>query len=94
MSEDKDEKLMLVYVKYFDHHWYDDELTQGEVVHRTKGTGFIVEESGFLHIDSEKYIVFSHQKNHNTTKEPYSITYDSTTRILKSDIIEMKKFEI
>ena len=94
MTENIKEKTEMVYVKYIDHHWYDDELTKGEVVRRTKGTGFIVEEAGLLILEDDKFVVFSHMKNHDTMKQPYSITYDSTTRILKSDIIQMQKMEI
>lgn len=93
MSEEQ-EKTEVIYIKYIDHHWYDDELTKGEVIRRTKGSGFIVEEAGLLLLENEKYVVFSHVKNHEVEREPYTITYDSTTRILKSDILQMEKFEI
>ncbi len=93
MSEDK-EKTEVIYIKYVDHHWYEDELTKGEVIHRTKGTGYIVEEAGLLLLENDQYVVFSHVKNHETMTQPYTITYDSTTRILKSDILQMEKFEI
>lgn len=94
MSETENEKTEVIYIKYVDHHWYDDELTKGEVIRRTKGSGYIVEEAGLLLLENEQYVVFSHVKNHETMNPPYTITYDSTTRILKSDILKMETFEI
>lgn len=94
MIEFTKEKTEMVYVKWLDHHWYEDELTKGEVVRRTKGSGAVVEEAGILILENDEYIVIAHVKNHDTEREPYTITYDSTTRILKSDIVQMQKMEI
>ncbi len=94
MSENKLENTVMVYVKWLDHHWYVDELTKGEVIRRTKGSGAVVEEAGVLILENDEYVVMAHVKNHNTEREPYTITYDSTTSILKSDIIKMEKIEI
>ncbi len=94
MNEFTKDKTEMVYVKWLDHHWYEDELTKGEVVRRTKGKGAVVEEAGILLLENEDYIVMAHVKNHEVESEPYAITYDSTTRILKSDIVQMQKMEI
>jgi len=94
MIEFTREKTEVVYVKWLDHHWYEDELTKGEVVQRTKGEGAVVEEAGILLLENDEYIVMSHVKNHEIETKPYTITYDSTTRILKSDIVQMQKMEI
>ena len=94
MTEFTKEKTVMVYVKWLDHHWYEDDLTKGEVVRRTKGSGAVVEEAGILILENDEYIVMAHVKNHDTEREPYTITYDSTTRILKSDIVQMQKMEI
>jgi len=94
MNEFTKDKTEMVYVKWLDHHWYEDDLTKGEVVRRTKGTGAVIEEAGLLILENDEYIVMAHVKNHDTEREPYTITYDSTTRILKSDIIQMQKMEI
>ena len=94
MIEFTREKTEMVYLKWLDHHWYEDDLTKGEVVRRTKGTGAVVEEAGLLILENDEYIVMAHVKNHDTEREPYTITYDSTTRILKSDIVQMQKMEI
>ena len=94
MIEFTKEKTEMVYVKWLDHHWYEDDLTKGEVVRRTKGSGAVVEEAGLLILENDEYIVIAHVKNHDTEREPYTITYDSTTRILKSDIVQMQKMEI
>ena len=94
MNEFTKDKTEMVYVKWLDHHWYEDDLTKGEVVRRTKGSGAVVEEAGLLILENDEYIVMAHVKNHDTEREPYTITYDSTTRILKSDIVQMQKMEI
>ena len=94
MNEFTKDKTEMVYVKWLDHHWYEDDLTKGEVVRRTKGTGAVIEEAGLLILENDEYIVMAHVKNHDTEREPYTITYDSTTRILKSDIVQMQKMEI
>ena len=94
MNEFTKDKTEMVYVKWLDHHWYEDELTKGEVVRRTKGSGAVVEEAGLLILENDEYIVMAHVKNHDIEREPYTITYDSTTRILKSDIVHMQKMEI
>ena len=94
MNEFTKDKTEMVYVKWLDHHWYEDDLTKGEVVRRTKGSGAVVEEAGLLILENDEYIVMAHVKNHDTEREPYTITYDSTTRILKSDIVQMLKMEI
>ena len=91
MIEFTREKTEMVYLKWLDHHWYEDDLTKGEVVRRTKGTGAVVEEAGLLILENDEYIVMAHVKNHDTEREPYTITYDSTTRILKSDIVQIQK---
>ncbi len=94
MNEFTKEKTEMVYLKWLDHHWYEDDLTKGEVVRRTKGTGAVIEEAGLLILENDEYVVMAHVKNHDTEREPYTITYDSTTRILKSDIVQMQKMEI
>ena len=94
MIEFTKEKTEAVYVKWLDHHWYEDELTKGEVVRRTTGKGAVVEEAGILILETDDYVVMAHVKNHETERKPYEITYDGTTRILKSDIVKMQKMEI
>ncbi len=94
MADIERDETTIVYVKWLDHHWYDDELTKGEVLRRTKGSGAVVEEAGILLLENDEYVVMAHVKNHDIEREPYIITYDSTTRILKSDIIQMEKMEI
>ncbi len=94
MNEFTKDKTEMVYVKWLDHHWYEDDLTKGEVVRRTTGKGAVVEEAGILILETDEYVVMAHVKNHDTEREPYTITYDGTTRILKSDIVQMQKMEI
>lgn len=94
MIEFTREKTEVVYVKWVDHHWYEDKLTKGEVVERTKGTGAVVEEAGILLLENDEFLVMAHVKNHEVESEPYAITYDGTTRILKSAVVQMQKMEI
>ncbi len=87
----------IVYVKYDDHHWFDDGLTLEELVerNRNKGGGYVVEETGILLMENEKYIVIAHEEYTNDSGErPKKTLYDKVTKLLKADILQLDKFEV
>ena len=76
----------LVYVKYHDHCWLEaKELKKIEVA-----KPYVVEETGFLLLENEKYITLA--KERSTDGEKGKTQYDDVTIIMRSDILDMEVF--
>ncbi len=78
----------LAYVKYHDHCW----LEAKELEKINAATPYIVEESGFLIVDNEKYITLA--KERSTDGEKGKVQYDDVTIIMRSDILDMRVFQL
>lgn len=77
----------IVYVKYHDHCWLEaKELAKIQVA-----KPFVVEETGFLLADTEKYITLA--KERSTDGEKGKTQYDDVTIIMRSDILALETFE-
>lgn len=76
----------IVYVKYHDHCWL--EAKELEKINVAKP--FVVEETGFLLTETEKYITMA--KERSTDGEKGKTQYDDVTIIMRSDILEMELF--
>lgn len=77
----------IVYVKYHDHCWL--EAKELEKIHVAKP--YVVEETGFLLTETEKYITLA--KERSTDGEKNKTQYDDVTIIMRSDILELELFE-
>lgn len=76
----------IVYVKYHDHCWLEaKELSK---IHVAKP--FVVEETGFLLVENEKFITLA--KERSTDGEKGKVQYDDVTIIMRSDILELDTF--
>ncbi len=79
-------KFPIVYVKYHDHCWLEArELKKIEVA-----KPFVVEETGFLLTETEKFITLA--KERSTDGEKGKVQYDDVTIIMKSDILELERY--
>lgn len=71
----------IAYVKYHDHCWLEaKELAKIEVAQP-----YVVEETGFLLVENEKYVTLA--KERSTDGEKGKVQYDDVTIIMKSDIL-------
>jgi hypothetical protein len=76
----------ILYVKYHDHCWLEaKELKKIEVA-----KPFVVEETGFLLTETEKYVTLA--KERSVDGEKGKVQYDDVTIIMKSDILDMQTF--
>jgi hypothetical protein len=76
----------IVYVKYHDHCWLEaKELKKIEVA-----KPFVVEETGFLLTETEKYVTLA--KERSTDGEKGKVQYDDVTIIMRSDILDLEVF--
>jgi hypothetical protein len=76
----------IVYVKYHDHCWLEaKELAKIQVA-----KPFVVEETGFLLADTEKFITLA--KERSTDGEKGKTQYDDVTIIMRSDILELRTY--
>ena len=76
----------IVYVKYHDHCWL--EAKELEKIH--VATPYVVEETGFLLLETEKYITLA--KERSTDGEKGKVQYDDVTIIMRSDILSLRTF--
>ena len=76
----------IVYVKYHDHCWLEAKELQKINV----ATPYVVEETGFLLVETEKYITLA--KERSTDGEKGKTQYDDVTIIMRSDILELERF--
>ena len=77
----------IVYVKYHDHCWLEaKELDKIDVAQP-----YVVEETGFLLVESPKFITLA--KERSTDGEKGKVQYDDVTIIMRSDILELETFE-
>ena len=76
----------IVYVKYHDHCWL--EAKELEKINVAKP--FVVEETGFLLLETEKYITLA--KERSTDGEKGKTQYDDVTIIMRSDILDLAVF--
>lgn len=76
----------IVYVKYHDHCWLEaKELQKIEVA-----TPYVVEETGFLLLETDKFITLA--KERSTDGEKGKVQYDDVTIIMRSDILALETF--
>jgi hypothetical protein len=76
----------IVYVKYHDHCWLEaKELKKIEVA-----KPFVVEETGFLLTQTDKFVTLA--KERSTDGEKGKVQYDDVTIIMKSDILALEVF--
>ena len=76
----------IVYVKYHDHCWLEaKELSKIDVARP-----YVVEETGFLLVENEKFITLA--KERSTDGEKGKTQYDDVTIIMRSDILELERF--
>lgn len=76
----------IVYVKYHDHCW----LQAKEIEKINVATPFVVEETGFLLVETEKFITLA--KERSTDGEKGKVQYDDVTIIMRSDILDLRTF--
>ena len=76
----------IVYVKYHDHCWLEaKELKKIQVA-----KPFVVEETGFLLSEADKFITLA--KERSTDGEKGKVQYDDVTIIMRSDILDLRVF--
>ncbi|HEX2021784.1 MAG TPA: hypothetical protein VHH36_03675 [Candidatus Thermoplasmatota archaeon] len=76
----------IVYVKYHDHCWLEaKELKKIQVA-----KPFVVEETGFLLAEAEKFITLA--KERSTDGEKGKVQYDDVTIIMRSDVLDLRTF--
>jgi len=91
MSQKKDK---IIWIKYHDHHWFDENISRTQILKRAKQDGYIIEEVGILLSTTKDSIIFAqHLSYDNTGKFPRKY-YDSVIRVLKSDIIRLQIWEL
>lgn len=74
------------YVRYHDHCWLEaKELVKIEVAQP-----YVVEECGFLIVDTEKFVTLA--KERSTDGEKGRVQYDDVTIIMRSDILDLRVF--
>ena len=76
----------IVYVRYHDHCWL--EAKELKKIHVARP--YVVEETGFLLVENEKYITLA--KERSTDGEKGKTQYDDVTIIMRSDILELEVF--
>ena len=77
----------IVYVKYHDHCWLEaKELAKIQVA-----KPFVVEETGFLLAEADKFITLA--KERSTDGEKGKTQYDDVTIIMRSDILSLEVFK-
>lgn len=77
----------IVYVKFHDHCWL--EAKELKKIHVAKP--YVVEETGFLLMENERFITVA--KERSTDGEKGKTQYDDVTIIMRSDILELERFE-
>ena len=77
----------VVYVMYHDHCWLEaKELKKIQVA-----KPYVVEETGFLLAQTEKFITLA--KERSTDGEKGKVQYDDVTIIMRSDILDLLVFQ-
>ncbi len=90
-------KIEIVYVEYWDHYWFGDDMTKSEILRsirpKNKDNGALVCEVGFLIHENDTAVILAHQKNLNECTLLDPVTFTSTSKILKSDVKRLTKFK-
>lgn len=76
----------IVYVKYHDHCW----LEAKELKKIAVATPYVVEETGFLLVENDRFITLA--KERSTDGEKGKVQYDDVTIIMRSDILDYHVF--
>ena len=102
-------QVTIVWVKYKDHHWFDDGLTLDDIeMHNEKGGESVLKtDIGLLILegkdkDGGEYIVISsHIEEKNIVEwtgikyiDARPTTFDNTSRIMRCDIVQYKKWHL
>jgi hypothetical protein len=77
----------IVYVRYHDHCW----LEAKELEKISVAKPYVVEETGFLLLETDKYITLA--KERSTDGEKGKTQYDDVTIIMRSDILELRVYD-
>ena len=101
--EEKD-RITVCWIRYKDHHWFDDSLTLDdiEMYNEQGGRSVLKTDIGILQKETDDYIIVSshiEEKNipeYNEIKEKFvdarPTIYDNTSRIMKHDVVEYIKW--
>lgn len=77
----------IAYVRYHDHCWLEaKELEKIQVA-----KPYVVEETGFLLAESDRFITLA--KERSIDGEKGKVQYDDVTIIMRSDILELERFK-
>lgn len=97
-------KIEVVWIKYKDHHWFDDNLTLDDIeTHDLKGAESVLKtDIGLLVKETKEYIILSsHIEEQNIVEwngirmlDRRPTTFDNTSRVLKCDIVQLKKWHL
>ena len=87
----------IVVVQYKDHHWFDDDLSEEEIlaINDMGDKSFILSECGFVLRETRDYLIISsHREQQRLPPLLDETVWKNSTRILKPTIISIQKFKV
>jgi hypothetical protein len=87
----------IAYVRYQDHHWFDSHMYLRDLEKEDLGENqAIIQEVGFIIKSTKSYIILAQgiQPPMYEDEDDDLLVYVKPTKILRRDIVQMKKFKI
>lgn len=101
MTEPKVRKLKTIreiaYVQYKDHHWFDDDLSEEEILSMDDmgDKSFILTECGFVIRETHDYIILSsHREQQRLPPLLDQVVFKNSSRVLKPNIVSIQRFKV